>query len=164
MQEKLKRIKVAFLDIDNSLLLLKMYDENGKRIIGRLDYKDWLQYNINNNAYINCQAPTGVYNLVQQLHEQGTKIYALSECTNSFEYNSKYNRLHECYPGVFEHHGEVISIDDRHKKVLIMKMIAERDGLAMNEIMFIDDSYSEIMEAFDAGIFSMHTTEVMERF
>lgn len=164
MREKLDKIRVLFADVDNTLLCLKMYDNNGKRIVGRLDYKDWLQYNINNNAYINCTAPKGVYNLVQQLHKQGAKIYGLSECTNSFEYNSKYNRLHECYPGVFEHHGDLISIDDRHKKVLIMKMIAERDGLAMDEIMFIDDSYSEIMEAFDAGIFSMHTTEVMERF
>jgi len=45
-----------------------------------------------------------------------------------------------------------------------MKMIAERDGYNMDEIMFIDDSYTEIMEAFGAGILAMHTTEVMERF
>ncbi|MBP5597139.1 MAG: hypothetical protein J6Y02_17285, partial [Pseudobutyrivibrio sp.] len=44
------------------------------------------------------------------------------------------------------------------------KMIAERDGYNMDEIMFIDDSYTEIMEAFGAGILSMHTTEVMERY
>ena len=66
--------------------------------------------------------------------------------------------------GVFEHHGDLISTETRHKKVLIMKMIAERDGYNMDEIMFIDDSYTEIMEAFGAGILAMHTTEVMERF
>ena len=65
---------------------------------------------------------------------------------------------------MFEHHGDLISTESRHKKVLIMKMIAERDGYSMDEIMFIDDSYTEIMEAFGAGILSMHTTEVMERF
>ena len=88
----------------------------------------------------------------------------MTECSNSFEYNSKYNRLKECYEGIFNHHGDLISIDSRHKKVLIMEIIAKRDGLKPNEIMFIDDSYTEVMEAFSKGFFSMHTTEVMERF
>ena len=153
MQEKLKKIKVLFGDVDNTLLCLKMYNEAGKRIVGFEDANDWLKYNINNNAYIKCQAPRGVKNLIDDLHfNHGVKIYGLTECSNSFEYNSKYNRLRECYP------------ERRHKKVLIMKMIAERDGYNMDEIMFIDDSYTEIMEAFGAGILSMHTTEVMERF
>lgn len=165
MQEKLKKIKVLFGDVDNTLLCLKMYNEAGKRIVGFEDANDWLKYNINNNAYIKCQAPRGVKNLIDDLHfNHGVKIYGLTECSNSFEYNSKYNRLRECYPGVFEHHGDLISTESRHKKVLIMKMIAERDGYNMDEIMFIDDSYTEIMEAFGAGILSMHTTELMERF
>ncbi len=165
MKEKLGRIKVLFGDVDNTLLCLKMYNEEGKRIVGFEDANDWLKYNINHNAYIKCQAPRGVKNLIDDLHfNHGVKIYGLTECSNSFEYNSKFNRLKECYPGIFEHHGDLISTESRHKKVLIMKMIAERDGYDMNEIMFIDDSYTEIMEAFGAGLLSMHTTEVMERF
>lgn len=164
MEKKLKGIKALFADVDNTLFCVKLYDENNKRIVGFKEYKDWLKYNIFNNAYINCTAPTGMKNLVDAVHEMGIKVYGLTECTNSFEYNSKFNRLKECYPGVFMHHGELISIDDRRKKVMIMEMIAERDGLNPEEIMFVDDSYSEIMEAFEAGMFSMHTTEVMERF
>ena len=91
-------------------------------------------------------------------------VYGLTECSNSFEYNAKYNRLRECYEGSFLHHGDLISIDTRHKKVLIMQMIAERDGYNPDEIMFIDDSYTEVMEAFNAGLLSMHTTEAMMRF
>lgn len=165
MDKKLAKIRVFFGDVDNTLLCLKMYDDNGKRMVGAVEYDDWLKYNIDHNAYQNCIAPRGVYDLVNILHfEQGVKIYGLTECSNSFEYNSKYHRLAECYKGVFNHHGDLISIDSRHKKVKIMKMIAERDGYAMDEIMFIDDSYMEIMEAFEAGMLSMHTTEVMERF
>ena len=76
----------------------------------------------------------------------------------------RFNRLKECYPGIFEHHGDLISIDSRHKKVLIMQIIAEKYKLDHSQIMFIDDSYTEVMEGFDKGFFSMHTTEVMERF
>lgn len=65
---------------------------------------------------------------------------------------------------MFEHHGDLISTDSRHKKVFIMKAIAERDGVEMNEILFSDDSYMEVMEAFEAGIFSIHTTDVMDEF
>lgn len=165
MEKKLEKIRVMFADVDNTLLCLKMYDDDGKRMIGAVDNDDWLKYNITHNAYINCIAPRGVYDLVYYLMRvNGAKIYGLTECSNSFEYNSKYNRLHECYPGVFEHHGDLISTDSRHNKVKIMKILAERDGYKADEIMFIDDSYMEIMEAFEAGMFSMHTTEVMERF
>lgn len=165
MQDKLNKLKVVFADVDNTLLCLKMYDDAGKRIVGFENQDDWLKFNINTNAYIKCQAPRGVKNLIDDLHfHHGVKIYGLTECSNSFEYNSKFHRLNECYPGIFEHHGDLISTETRHKKVMIMKMIAERDGYNMDEIMFIDDSYTEVMEAFAAGMFAMHTTEVMERF
>lgn len=164
MNRKLSKIKMIFADVDNTLLCLKMKDYNGKRTVGFSDYNDWLKYNILTNAYINCSAPKGMYNLANALHENGAKVYGLTECSNSFEYNSKYNRLRECYPGIFMHHGDLISIDSRHKKVLIMQLIAEKHNLDPSQIMFVDDSYSEVMEAFDKGFFSMHTTEVMERF
>lgn len=45
-----------------------------------------------------------------------------------------------------------------------MRLIAKREGINPDEIMFIDDSYTEVMESFGNGFFSMHTTEVLERF
>ena len=155
---------MIFADVDNTLLCLRMTDYSGKRTVGFSDYNDWLKYNILNNAYIECSAPKGMFNLINALHNNGAKIYGLTECTNSFEYNSKYNRLRECYEGIFNHHGDLISIDSRQKKVLIMQIISESFNLDPSEIMFIDDSYTEVMEAFDRGFFSVHTTEVMERF
>ena len=166
-----KKIKAVFLDVDNTLLYLKMYadengnnNKNGKRIIGHADYTDWLKYNITNNAYIYCVAPTAIKNFVTAAHNAGAKIYGLTECSNSFEYNAKFNRLKECYPGIFEHHGDLISVDSRHKKVMVMEMICERDHILPENIAFVDDSYQEIMEAFDHGIYAIHTTEAMERF
>lgn len=165
MEKHLKNIKLVFGDVDNTLLCIKIRNpDDGKRLVGFQEYNDWLKFNIFNNAYIESTAPKGMYNLIMALHDNGAKVYGLTECTNSFEYNSKFNRLMECYPGVFEHHGDLISIDSRHKKVLIMKFICERDGIDPSEVMFIDDSYSEVMEAFANGFFSMHTTEAMERF
>ena len=152
------------VSVHNTLLCLKMYDNDGKRIVGFKEYDDWLEYNINTNAYINCQAPKGMKNLITHLKDNGVKIYGLTECSNSFEYNSKYNRLREVYDGLFTQHGDLISIDTRKNKVKIMKMIAKKEKIPLDEIMFVDDSYCEIMEAFDAGIFAMHTTEAMERF
>ena len=97
MKEKLKKIKVLFGDVDNTLLCLKMYNEEGKRVVGFESPEDWLRFNINHNAYIKCQAPRGVKNLIDDLHfNHGVKVYGLTECSNSFEYNSKYNRLREC--------------------------------------------------------------------
>ena len=164
MENKLKKVRAVFADVDNTLLYLKMKDTNGKRTVGFSDYNDWLKYNIITNAYIDCFAPKGMFNIINRLHDQGAKIYGLTECSNSFEYNSKYNRLRECYPGIFNHHGDLISVDSRHKKILIMQLIAERDGLDASEILFIDDSYQEVMESFSAGFFAMHTTEALERF
>lgn len=170
--KNINNIKMAFFDVDNTLLCLKMYKdesgkndkENGQRIVGCHEYEDWLKYNIFNNSYIHCSAPTAIKTLVDKLSENGAKIYGLTECSNSFEYNAKFNRLRECYGNVFQHHGDLISIDSRHKKVLIMEFLAEREHIDPENILFVDDSYQEIMEAFDHGFYSMHTTEAMERF
>lgn len=45
-----------------------------------------------------------------------------------------------------------------------MEFLAEREHIDPENILFVDDSYQEIMEAFDHGFYSMHTTEAMERF
>ena len=171
MKDRIDKIKALFLDVDNTALCLKMYDYNGindkdkgKRIIGVLDDKEWMHYNIRNNAYIYCEAPKQIVNLVNYISNNGGKIYGLTECKNSFEYNSKFNRLKECYSGHFLHHGELISVHTRHDKVPVMLMIAERDGLSNDEIMFIDDSFFEIMESHTEGILGMHTTEALMRF
>jgi hypothetical protein len=171
MKERLDKIKALFLDVDNTALCLKMYNnngindkENGERIIGIVDDKEWMEYNIMNNAYIYCEAPIQIYNLVKYITNRGGKVYGLTECKNSFEYNAKFNRLKECYDGNFLHHGDLISVDTRHIKVPVMEMIAKRDNLQLDELMFIDDSYFEIMESHKIGILGMHTTEAMMRF
>lgn len=164
MKERLKKIKALFADVDNTLLCIHMQDMNGNRTIGFSDYNEWLKFNIFTHAYADCTAPRGMFNLVNALKENGARIYGLTECSNSFEYNSKYMRLRDCYPDTFHHHMDLISIDARQKKCLIMQYIAERDGLSHDEIMFVDDSYSEVMQAFSQGFFAMHTTEAMERF
>jgi len=167
----LEKFRLAFADVDNTLLSLHMYNnngvndkDNGKRIVGVREYEDWLKYNICNNAYIHCKAPKPMHRLLTRLHTTGSKIYGLTECSNSFEYNAKYNRLRECYDGIFTNHGDLISVDSRSKKVLVMKIIAEREGVPLDQVFFVDDSYFEVMEAADAGIFAIHTTEAMEIF
>ena len=171
MQKVIKNIKLVLLDVDNTALCLKMYDYEGKndkelgtRIIGIKDDMEWLRYNINNNAYIHCEAPVEIVNIVNYVKSRGGMVMGLTECKNSFEYNSKFNRLRECYSGSFLHHGELISIDTRHNKVAIIKMLAERDEISLDEILFIDDSFTEVMEAANEGIIAMHTTEALMRF
>jgi FMN phosphatase YigB (HAD superfamily) len=171
MKTKVNKIKALFVDVDNTALYIKMYDynglndkERGNRVIGIIDDKEWMAYNIRNNAYLHCEAPRQMINIVNYLRERGVKIYGLTECKNSFEYNAKFNRLKECYPGSFLHHGELISVHTRHDKIPVMQMIMERDNLKADEIMFIDDSYFEVMEAYAAGMLSVHTTEALIRF
>ena len=171
MKQRLNKIKLILLDVDNTALCLKMYDdngindkENGKRVIGVPDPMDWLKYNIMNNAYKYCEAPVPIVNVVNHVVSNGGMAMGLTECKNSFEYNAKFNRLKECYQGSFLHHGELISVDTRHIKVAVIKILAEKYGLAYDEIMFIDDSFMEIMEAAEIGVVAIHTTEAMMRF
>lgn len=171
IKEKIDAIKALFMDVDNTALYLKMYDynglndkENGNRIVGIVEDKEWMKYNIINNAYIYCEAPKAMINIVNYVKANDAMIYGLTECKNSFEYNAKFNRLKECYPGHFLHHGELISVHTRHDKVIVMQIMAEKYNLKPEEIMFIDDSYPEVMEAYTAGMLGMHTTEALIRF
>jgi len=171
MKQKLSKIKLILIDVDNTALCLKMYDhngindkENGRRVIGVPDPMEWLKYNIVNNAYKHCEAPVPIVNVVNYVVSNGGMAMGLTECKNSFEYNSKFNRLRECYKGSFLHHGELISVDTRHIKVPVIKILAEKYDLAYDEIMFIDDSFMEVMEAAEIGVVAVHTTEAMMRF
>lgn len=172
MEKILKDIKLLLYDVDNTGLCLKMYmndkgendKETGKRIIGIRDDEKWLEYNIMNNAYKYCEAPKPLVNLANYVISNGGKLMGLTECRNSFEYNSKYNRMKECYAGSFEHHGDLISIDTRKLKVTIIKTLAKKYNLNYNQIMFIDDSFAEVMEAGEFDIIGMHTTEALMRF
>lgn len=176
MRDKLSKIKMAFYDVDNTLLYIRMYDNDGKnikadgkRVIGHSSTEAWLKYNITNNAYRYCKAPKPMKNLVKYLDElysgdRKIKQWALTECSNSFEQESKYQCVKREYNNVFRTHTDVISIDHRSKKVFIMQTIAEQHGLRPDEILFIDDSYTEVMQAFDAGFVTMHTTEALIRF
>ena len=147
---------MVFADVDNTLLCLKMKDYNGKRTVGFSEYNDWLKYNILTNAYINCSAPKGMYNLIEALHNNGAKVYGLTECSNSFEYN----RLRECYEGIFEHHGDLISIDSRNKKVLIMQLIAEKEGLDLKDTT-IQESINGIKKKYINEINEFHQSNLM---
>ena len=171
MKNKLNKIKLILIDVDNTGLCLKMYNDNGinnketgKRIIGVKDDMEWLEYNIVNNAYKYCEAPAPIVNIVNYIASNGGIAMGLTECKNSFEYNSKFNRLKECYEGSFLHHGDLISVDTRHIKVPVIKMLAKKYDLQYDEIMFIDDSYMEVMEAAEIGVIALHTTEAMMRF
>ena len=70
MDRRLKNIKAVFADVDNTLLCLKMYDNDGKRTVGFKEYVDWLKFNIFNNAYIDCVAPKGMFNLITELNAE----------------------------------------------------------------------------------------------
>lgn len=171
MKNKLDKIKLILIDVDNTGLCLKMYNNNGindrlngKRIIGVKDDMEWLEYNIVNNAYKYCEAPAPIVNVVNYVVKNNGKVMGLTECKNSFEYNSKFNRLKECYEGSFLHHGDLISVDTRHNKVPVIKILAEHYKLKYEEIMFIDDSFMEVMEAAEIGVVAIHTTEAMMRF
>jgi hypothetical protein len=172
MKDKLDNIKVLVLDVDDTGLVLKMYkDENGKnnkdggkRIIGIFDCDEWLEYNIMNNAYKYCVAPVPLANLAQYVKNNGGLVMGLTECRNSFEYNAKYNRMRECYEGCFEHHGDLVTVDTRKLKVKVMLKLCNKYGITPDQMMFIDNSSSEVMEASESGIFAMHTTEALLRF
>ena len=53
IKEKIDAVKALFIDVDNTALYLKMYDynglndkENGNRIVGIVEDKEWMKYNI----------------------------------------------------------------------------------------------------------------------
>lgn len=161
MKLDLNKIKVAVFDFDNTLAIHRDQEYSKKR---KEDYEAFL--NFYKDAYLNpkifydeieiCDMSVTLYNLIDILRKQGTKLYCLSGMKFSFQLKAKENFVHKHYGNDIE----VIMSKSQEMKVDGVNVLQRINNCKLDEILFIDELEENITRFKELGINAMTPNEV----
>ena len=151
-------IKLAFFDMDGTLCV-PTYKIDGNETVG-FDEEGWLAYCIKHgaNSYDHCKPLPKVRDYAAKLKSEGAKLYVLTGVLTSIEVDAKRKFVAEKYPDLFE---DVISVGDAQKKLLVIKLMAEENGVDLSECELVEDTYTLVLDATIMGIKGTHVAQFL---
>lgn len=155
---KIENISHVFLDIDG-VCSVPIFKNQGRLVSGFSD-EDWLRENIRGYAYEDCIAPKIVKNYIKALDEVNKRLFCLTTETFSFAYYNKVRFIMSNYPE-FKNQEDILFVSKDSDKVLIIKEVAKRDSICLDECLLVDDTFSTILLAEQAGICTMHVSQLL---
>lgn len=149
----------AFFDIDGTLSI-PCYKIDGKLKPGTTQ-EDWEELcKENANMYELCQTPLFLYNLIERLMAKGTIAHVLSTEALSEAKVSKDKFLAAKYPGVFNNTTHYVNSDE--EKIQFLKDFIEALGINPARVLYVDDTFSLVLQASTLGINAHHISEFFE--
>ena len=141
----LDNIKIVIFDFDDTLAIHKDKDFSKKR---RESEDKYLGYYLNAYKYPNifyediepCIKSEILYKFINNLRNNGIKMYCLSGMKFSFHLKAKQNFINKYYG----HDIEIISSASQELKVDGVKIISKLNNCNLDEILFIDDNKDTI--------------------
>lgn len=157
----IKNIKYVFFDIDGVLSAPNYLDAYNNSVSGFSD-EEWIEYNVRHTGtYNECVAPRIVKEFVTVCSNKYKRLYCLTADDNSFSYYNKVDFVMKNYPE-FKNERDIIFTSSSLMKLDIIRSIAKRDALKLNECLLIEDTYSTILEAEKIGISTMHISHLLD--
>ena len=147
----LDNIKVVIFDFDDTLAIHKDKDFSKKR---RESENKYLGYYLNAYKYPDtfyediepCIKSEILYKFINNLRNNGIKMYCLSGMKFSFHLKAKQNFINKYYGQDIE----IISSSSQELKVDGVKIISKLNNCNLDEILFIDDN-KDIIELLNAS-------------
>ena len=160
--EKLAKIKYVFFDVDGVLSIPRYKSLDKEEYVSGFTDEEWLKFDIfSEHPYENCIASRTIKKFVHLLYKNRgicKKIFCLTADDNSFSYNSKKRFIKENYPEITE--DDILWVSSANMKVNVIKYIAERDKINVQECLLIEDTFQTIIDAELAGISNLHVAEI----
>lgn len=158
----LKKVKLAFFDLDGVLSVPKYVDAYGN--IGCSVPDDyWFKYcNWQSDVYTLCKPIKQTKELLQRLKEQGTRLYVLTHETNSGAYFNKVDFVMQHYGEYFESYRQVLFVNKTEKKTDLMQIFCDRFGVAKKTCLLVEDTYDTCIQANNLGFQAMHISELFD--
>lgn len=149
----------VFLDIDGTLSI-PCYKIDGKLKPGTTQ-EDWIELcKENDNMYELCQTPLPLSNLIGRLMAKGTIPHVLSTEALPEAKISKDKFLAAKYPGVFNNTTHYVNSDE--EKIQFLKGFIDVLGINPARVLYIDDTFSLVLQASVLGINAHHISEFFE--
>lgn len=151
--------KLIFFDIDGTLSIPR-YKVGEGEYVSCFCKEDWMAYcrEHGENAYANCKGVEDLKTLMRRLRDNGYAVYIASICMTTEEAQAKIKFLSDNYSGLFD--GWTFPKSESDKIHSILSMASNR-GKAPGECILVDDTFSTLIKAKNAGIVPVHTLDII---
>ena len=152
-------VKLAFFDVDGTLSAPQYPHENGRMDIGFTE-DGWLTYCEKSGilGYDFCRPLPPVRTFAEELHRAGTRLFVLSSCMHTNEHAAKTIFVQKHYPDLFE---EFFYVLHDGEKIPLMEKAARDAGVPLSSCMLVEDTYSTLLKAYEAGITAVHVANIV---
>ena len=152
-------IKLAFFDVDGTLSAPQYPHEDGSMDIGFTE-EGWCAYceKTRDHAYDFCRPLPPVRSFAAELHQSGTRLFVLSSCLHPNEQGAKTLFVKTHYPDLFE---DFFYVFHDGEKVPLIEKAARDAGVPLSSCMLVEDTYSTLLQAYAAGITSVHVANII---
>ena len=158
--KEFNNIKLAFYDIDG-VLSIPRYNVNGLiKCGGNTEW--WEDYcKDNSNPYEFCGVPNKIYNNLKIMKDLGIELYVLSVETNLDAKRGKIKFIEDKYSEFFDE-KHIIFVNSDTEKLNIIKNKASNKKVSLENIYFVDDTFSLVLAASTMGINTIHISWFLE--
>ena len=146
--------KIVFFDLDGTLSEYRFNDRVGG---GNGFSQPWSEL-LFGDAYLRARPLKTMINLTKALDP--SKVYVLGAIKTNNEINQKYEWLSKNYPHIKREN--IIFVCGGDKKVLVMEAFAEKNALARENMVLIDDTHATLRQVETAGFIAYHPTSFVE--
>ena len=153
-----KMVRLAFFDMDGTLCAPRFYV--GGKIVGGMSDTAWLAFCEKNgeDTYRFCKPVPMVTEYAEQLKDHGAKIYVLSTAQTAPERAAKSKFVKQNYPQGF--FTEVLTVEHDADKLPVIRKVAEKEGVRLEDCELIEDTYATVLAAIVAGVRGTHVSQI----
>lgn len=151
--------KLAFFDVDGTLSAPQYPHEDGSMDIGFTE-NGWCTYceKAGIHGYDYCRPLPPVRKFAETLHRAGVRLFVLSSCFHPNEHEAKTLFVRTHYPDLFEDFFYVLHDGE---KIPLIEKAARRNGVPLSSCILVEDTYSTLLKAYEAGITAVHVANIV---
>ena len=151
-------MELVFCDIDGTLCVPR-YRDGDRYVVGFSD-EGWAQYcrRTGKDGYADCIPVQPVVRYLTERKAQGAELYVLSTSYSEEETAAKVHFVKEHFPELFR---DVITVDSDDEKLTLMREMAGRSKVGLEDCEIVEDTYRTILKANELGIRTTHISAIV---
>lgn len=156
--------KVAFFDMDGTLVAPLFKDKSGKMVVG-FPEAEWIEFcnERKGAAYDDCLPMYNIINCAKQLIAKGYVVEILTVTLSDGENLAKRHWVDNNpeYKSIF---SDVICVPDEHSKIEYITDYLHRNNISPHNCILVEDSFSTVLKAIPLGINAIHISHILTTF
>ncbi|MCM1223250.1 MAG: hypothetical protein NC548_53240 [Lachnospiraceae bacterium] len=152
--------KVAFFDMDGTLIAPYFKTDNGQTVIGFME-SEWIEFcNKRKEAsYDYCIPMRRMLDVAKEMHDKGYDVKILTVTLSEGEVLAKkyWAKNNSAYCSIF---SDVICVPNEDSKIEYIKSYIEDNNITPRNCILVEDSFSTVLKAIPLDINALHISNI----